>query len=526
MLNLGKPVKILLVYPEIPDSYWGFQKSAALAGRKSFHPPLALITIAACLPQHWELKLVDLGAEKLRDETILWADAIFTTAMIIQRNSLQLLLRRAHELGTPTVVGGPFINEQPLAPEIEHATTLFFGEVEDPGAIQALVEDLSQGRELHSSYRALEFPALEHVSPVPRFDLLNPKIYHSRSLQISRGCPHSCEFCSVRKLYGTRPRYKSAAQVIAELEAIYTTGFRGNIFVVDDNLVGHRKKAKLILHAITAWQTEHRYPFLFYTQADIGIARQPELMDLMVQAGFTRVFIGIETTSEFALIQSGKRQNIGVDPVEEIQTIQAAGMQVDAGIIIFDTDDREVFRNLQEMIWEAGVDSAMVGLLIAIPGTPLYDRVKREGRLIEETGGDQFGFTNIRPTNMSLVEMYEEYYRLLRNLYGPRNYFRRAQKALRSWNQRVKRQVSAHEYTAVPRSLIRQGWFSTYFPVYWWFLLSSLFTSPGKLAVIFAKAIAGHHFIRYTADVVLPRLKRKIKALRAEDVIEFKQRVG
>ncbi|MBU0531290.1 MAG: radical SAM protein [Candidatus Uhrbacteria bacterium] len=530
MTNLTNQKKVLLVYPRNPISYWGFQYSAKIADRESFHPPLALITVAAMLPQEWNLRLIDLNRVQfqgeLRDEDILWADVVLTTAMIIQKDSLAMVLKRCAYFGVPTVAGGPFVKEQPDAPELESATALFLGEAEDLITFKRLVQDLDGEITLRSRYQAKETPVLEGISPTPRFDLLGTVNYHSHSIQISRGCPKRCKFCSVQKLYGREPRYKSHRQVVAELEAIYQTGFRGNIFVVDDNLTGHPKLITPILMAMLAWQQKRDFPFLFYTQVSIDIVNRPKLLDLMVRTGFQRAFIGLESPSEQALENAGKGQNLGMHLPTAVEKIQEAGMMVDAGLIIFHDDGPEIFAQMREFVRECRIDSAMVGLEIAIPGTELYDDMREERLLLGETDGDQFGFTNIQPTQMSLAEMYNGYRKLLRNLYSPWNYFTRAYAALKIWNQRIKRKGSSHEYGVVPRSLIRQGIFSTYRLAYWWFMAISFFTMPRKIAVTFSKAIAGHHYIRYTFRVVSPRLRRKIKSLRRAERAEARLAAG
>jgi radical SAM superfamily enzyme YgiQ (UPF0313 family) len=328
-------------------------------------------------------------------------------------------------------------------------------------------------------------------------------------MQISRGCPKQCKFCSVRKLYGTLPRYKNPDQVAAELEALYQTGFRGNVFIVDDNLTGHPKLIKPVLKAMFDWQQEHDFPFLFYTQVSTDLVNKPRLLNLMVKTGFQRAFVGLESPSEQALKNAGKSQNIGVHLPTVVEKIQEAGMMVDDGPEIFDA--------MLQFVRDCRIDSAMVGLEIAIPGTDLYDEAKQNGLLLGETDGDQFGFSNLMPTKMSQVEMYEGYRKLLRKLYSPWSYFTRAYAALKVWNQQVKRQVPAYEYKAVPRSLIRQGFFSTYRLAYWWFMSMVVLTAPRKIAVAFSKAIAGHHYIRYTFGVVSPRLARRIKRLKAQE---------
>jgi radical SAM superfamily enzyme YgiQ (UPF0313 family) len=508
MQSFNRKMHILLVNPKTPTSYWGLQESTRFVGARAAHIPLSLITLAALLPREWHMKLVDMNMERLRDKDIARADAVLVTGMIIQRKSMEDVLRRCAELGAPTVVGGPFVSSSPDAKELTHATALVIGEAEDADVIGRLIEDLGAGT-LAGRYVAAGRPDLSE-SPTPRYDLLRRKAYCVMSVQVSRGCPHGCEFCNVRILFGRRPRYKSPEQVTAELQAIWDTGDRGNVFFVDDNFIGNPRKAADILRAVDEWQKEYDLPFQFFTETDIKLAERDDLIDLMNKAGFFAVFIGFESPSEEALKASAKRQNVGVDAVEAARHLRSKGLQVYGGFIVgFDTDGPDCGRLIQEMVESSSIDFAMPGMLVAIPGTPLEQRLRAEGRLIENASeGDQFDLTNVLPKGMSRLELLRIYRELIERLYRPKHYFERAYAALAEWKLGAVRRAAKREYLAVVRSVLRQGVFSTYSLHYWKFLLRTLLRNPRKASRAFAMAICGHHFFVYTRKVVLPRLRK------------------
>lgn len=533
-------LKVLLVGPETPYSYWGFQYGVWFMGAKASLPPLPLITVPALLPQHWEFRLVDLNFQRLRDDDIAWADYVLLTGMVVQKDSMQAVLKRCLAADVPTVVGGPFASSYPDAPELKFASSVVIGELEVEQLIRSLVYDMEQGDGLQRRYKSTDKPLMA-CSPVPRFDLLQRRAYCSVAIQVNRGCPYRCEFCNVRQLFGEHSRCKSPAQVVAELDAIYATGHYGNIFIVDDNFSGNPKKAVEVLRAIISWQEAHGFPFLFYTQVDIGLGStkkwSTKMRKLMVQAGFFAVFIGFETTSQAALAEVGKRQNLGVDQVAAVQRLRRSGLLVFGGYIVgfdhdelgsFDPDDMDSFDpdnpgsfvRAKAAIDACAIDFAMVGMLIAFPGTELYERLKAEGRLVQEAGVDQFGITNMVPRQMSSLELVRGFRWMLEELYSPRQFFSRAYTAITEWKQVVRRRVTWREYLAVPRSLIRQGIFSTYSLLYWWFMLRVLFHDPRKIPRGFAMAISGHHFFLYTRNVVAPRLKR------AEERLNKSERAG
>ncbi len=505
---------VLLVNPATPHSYWGFQESAWFVGARAAHVPLPLITLAALLPREWDVRLVDMNVERLDDADIAAADVVLVTGMIVQKDSMKEVFARCRALGVPAVAGGPFVSSSPEAEELRDASALVIGEAEDPALIASLTEDVSSGA-LRPVYRASGPPEMT-ASPVPRYDLLRRKAYCAMAVQVSRGCPHLCEFCNVRMLFGRRPRYKAPAQVAAELQAILDTGYRGNVFFVDDNFIGDVRAAKAVLRAVKDWQDRNGRPFLFYTEADIRLAEQEELVDLMVEAGFFAVFTGFESSSEEALKEVRKTQNLRIDAAAAVRRLRDRGLLVYGGFIVgFDADDEASFERTGAFIEDCRIDFAMTGVLIAIPGTPLEKRLKEEGRLLFSTVGDAFGVTNIVPKRMSRLELLRGYRRLLERLYDPRRFFARASAALAEWKPGRKRRLALRELLAVPRSIVRQGILSRYSPHYWRFMLHTLFTQPRKLARAFATAISGHHFFRYTRKVVMPELAEAERRLLA-----------
>jgi radical SAM superfamily enzyme YgiQ (UPF0313 family) len=515
MRPFEKTLKVLLVSPASPASYWGFQESTWFVGARAAHIPLPLITLAALLPRDWQLRLVDMNIERLRDKDIAWADAVMVTGMIVHKDAMKEIFARCATLGVPSIVGGPFVSSSPEAAELAGADSLVIGEAEDPEVIDRLVTDLRAGA-LRKRYEASGMPEM-HSSPVPRYDLLRRRAYCALAIQVSRGCPHRCEFCNVRMLFGRRPRYKTPEQITAELQAIFESGFRGNVFFVDDNFIGDIRAATEVLRAINDWQQSHGRPFLFYTEADVRLADNDVLIKQMVDAGFFAVFTGFESPSKEALIETAKTQNLKIDPVDAVRRLRNRGLLVYGGFIVgFDADGPDIFGQTDDFIEGCRIDFAMAGMLIAIPGTPLEKRLKSEGRLLFETDGDAFGVTNIEPKRMNRLELLRGYRWLLKRLYDPKRFFGRAYAALIEWRRGPKRRTAPREYLAVIRSIIRQGIFSRYSLYYWRFMLRTLFCSPSKLGRAFATAISGHHFFRYTKRVVIPRLIEAEKRLLAE----------
>ncbi|MCU0224363.1 MAG: B12-binding domain-containing radical SAM protein [Acidobacteria bacterium] len=493
--------------PAGPDAYWTGRASLPFARRRALLPPLGLITVAALLPPSWECRLVDMNVEPLRDADIAAADVVLVTGMLVQRPSMQEVLGRCRALGVRTLVGGPYATALPG--ELEGADHIVQGEAED------LVPRVAAALELRDAariYREERKPDLA-AAPVPRYDLLARRAYHQTALQFSRGCPHSCEFCDIVALFGHTPRVKTPAQVVAELDAIRATGFSGDVFFVDDNFIGNRRAVRSLLPVISSWQRRTRARLGFYTEASMDLADDPALVDAMVDAGFSAVFLGIETPNPDALRETGKRQNLNGDPISRVHALLARGLDVWGGFILgFDSDGPDIFDRMVEFVRRASIPYAMVGMLGAPPGTALWKRLKGEGRLRAGTafeGGDQFGLTNVI-SRLPAEQLVDGYRRVMDALYAPDSYFQRCRDNLARWSGRRAgaRPVSLADLRAGLRAMIAQGVRGAYRGEYWRFLGWAAAHHPRKLATAIRQAAAGHHYITYTRETVLPALQR------------------
>lgn len=501
-------MRVLLVNPEFPSSYWSHRFSLRIAGKKSLLPPLGLLTVASMLPRSWPVRLRDLNVAPLRPADLAWADLVFATGMLVQRASLRKLLLRCREAGVRTVVGGPYASALPG--ELDLADHVVVGEAE--AVLPQLVRDLEEGR-ARRLYREEGWPELSR-SPVPRFDLLDASAYYHMAVQFSRGCPFGCEFCDITILYGRRPRTKTASQILAELEAIRETGFRGDVFFVDDNFIGNKKAVRELLPEIAAWRRRTGAPLEFYTEASVNLADDPELVAAMTEAGFTAVFLGIETPSPESLREVRKVQNLRRDLVEGVHSLLGLGLDVWGGFIVgFDHDGPDIFDRMIRFVERAAIPYAMVGLLVALPHTPLYRRLEREGRLLPGQPGDQFGVTNVA-TRLPPGQLLAGYRRVLEALYEPEAYFRRCRANLARWRPVPGsiRPLLPSDLGAAWRALWSQGVAGSYRRAYWRFLRWVLRHHPRKLRRAIAQAAAGHHYITYTREVVLPELLRRVEA--------------
>jgi radical SAM superfamily enzyme YgiQ (UPF0313 family) len=506
-------MRVLLVNPLFPDSYWSGRHSLRFARRRCLLPPLGLITVAALLPKDWELRLIDLNVERLRDRDLRRADVVMLTGMLVQRDSLQAILTRCRELGVRTVVGGPYATALP--DDLTEADHVVVGEGE--GIIPTLAADLARG-EAKPRYDETGKPDLK-VAPVPRFDLLRRRAYHQMSLQYSRGCPFTCEFCDIIVMYGRRPRTKTGAQVIAELEAIADTGFTGDVFFVDDNFIGNKKAVKAMLPEVAEWRRRSGTRLEFYTEASMNIADDDRLVDLMTAAGFTAVFIGIETPSPEALLETKKLQNLRRNLVDQVHALLDRGLDVWAGFILgFDHDGPDIFDRMIKFVKDASIPYAMVGMLGALPNTPLYKRLRDEGRLRLEQTGDQFGLTNVI-TKMSTSQMIVGYRRVMETLYHPEVYFQRCRDNIARWKRvpGAARKLAWRDLLTAWRAVRGQGLSGSYRRAYWKFLRWVARHHPAKLGRAIAQAAAGHHYITYTQQVVVPALVERAAARQTSD---------
>ena len=483
-------MKILLVYPEFPDTFWSFKHALRFVRKKAGAPPLGLLTVAAMLPAEWEKRLVDLNATNLTPKDLAWADYVFISAMIVQRDAARALIARCKEAGVKVVAGGPlFTMEHEQFPEVDH-----FVLNEAELTLPPFLADLANGRAQHI-YTTTEFPDI-HLTPAPLWRLANLKHYDTVSIQFSRGCPFSCDFCNVTTLLGHRPRTKTAAQIIAELDSLYALGWRRNIFFVDDNFIGNKKQIKSeVLPALIEWR-KGKIGMPFSTEASINLADDPELLSLMTQAGFDTVFVGIETPNEDSLTECSKNQNTGRDLVESVKQLQRAGLQVQGGFIVgFDNDPPSIFQQQVDFIQKSGIVTAMVGILQAPPGTRLHARMQQEGRLVNEMSGDNVdGSTNIIP-KMGMEPLREGYRKLLAQIYAPRLYYERVLTFLREVRSPVVRIHLDPQYIlALWRSIYQLGIRGVERAHYWRLFFWTLFRRPRLFPLAITLAIMGFHF--------------------------------
>jgi radical SAM superfamily enzyme YgiQ (UPF0313 family) len=496
-------MRILLVYPEFPDTFWSFKHALKFIGKRSASPPLGLITVAAMLPSDWELRLVDLNiVPGLKEKDLAWADMVFISGMVVQRRSAREVIERCRAAGKRIVAGGPLFNAEPENfPEVDH---LILNEAEL--TLPPFLRDLESGAPKRV-YSAEEFPNI-HITPSPRWDLLDMKRYASMSIQYSRGCPFDCDFCNVTSLFGRRPRTKGAAQVTAELDALYALGWRGSVFVVDDNFIGNKALLKRdLLPALIEWRRGKK-GIAFNTEASVDLADDPALMALMSEAGFDTVFVGLETPSEEGLQECSKKQNLRRDLVADVKKIQAAGLQVQGGFIVgFDSDTPSIFHRQIEFIQNSGIAMAMVGLLQAPPGTRLFARLKREDRIVGDMSGDNAdGTTNIVP-RMAMKTLREGYADILRHIYSPENYYRRLKMFLKEYRApKVNVPLTWGRIRAFLRSTVRLGIIGRERWQYWKLLLWTRFRRPELFPLSITLMICGYHFRKVCVRNVFPRV--------------------
>ncbi|MCF7689568.1 MAG: DUF4070 domain-containing protein [Cephaloticoccus sp.] len=486
-------MNVLLLYPEFPDTFWSFKHALKFIRKKASLPPLGLLTVAAMLPPAWTLRLVDLNVGRLKTKDLARADLVFISAMIAQREPARRLIARCHAAGKTIIAGGPlFTSASADFPEVDH-----FVLNEAELTLPEFLRDLAKGT-LRRNYASTEFANL-HASPVPRWDLAPINRYASLSLQFSRGCPFNCEFCDVTAKFGHFPRTKSAGQVIAELDALYARGWRGQVFFVDDNFIGNKRVLKTeILPALIAWQHRRGHRFPFFTEASINLADDTALLSQMAEAGFDAVFIGIETPDEVGLAGCNKRQNVGRDLVADVQCIQHAGLQVQGGFIVgFDTDAPSIFQRQIDFIQRSGIVTAMVGLLNALPDTQLHARLGREGRLNGQSSGDNAdGYTNFTP-KMPMAQLREGYRTILHGIYAPKAYYQRVRTLLREYRRpRVAAPFGWRQGFALMWSSVRLGVWGRERFHYWRLLAWTLFHRPALLQLAVTLTIYGHHFRR------------------------------
>jgi hypothetical protein len=468
----GELMKVLLINPEFPDTYWSFRHALPFEGRRCVFPPLGLLTVSALLPKEWEKRLVDLNVQPLKTADIEWADMVFATAMLVQKDSLRDVVKQSKALGKRVVLGGPYVTS--TREELPPADHLFRGEAET--TLPQFVDDLARG-EAKAIYEAPERPQLS-ITPIADFGLADMKAYSAMSVQYSRGCPFSCEFCDIIEIYGRIPRTKSNQQIIAEFDALRDLGWRGTLFIVDDNFIGNKKNVRTLLPELAKWQKANGYPFSLITESSINLADDDALLENMREAGFCRVFIGIETPVEESLQEAQKTQNRG-NLIDSVKKIQSYGMEVMAGFIV-------------------AIPLAMVGLLNALPDTQLWKRLEREGRLLgsDATGNNTVCTFNFK-TRMDPAILVQGYQSIMRTIYSPREYYERV---LDSMKRTAHQLVAPNHYgmfrgfTILTKIFLKLGIIDRERREFWRFFTHAVIKHRSRVPDSLRLAAVGYHF--------------------------------
>jgi radical SAM superfamily enzyme YgiQ (UPF0313 family) len=500
-------LKILLIYPQYPDTFWSFKHALQFISKKAAFPPLGLATIAAMLPPEWKKRLVDLNIQNLSESDIKWADYVFVSAMVVQKDSAKEIITRVHKAGVKVVAGGPLFTTEPEEfDEVEH---LVLNEAEI--TLPLFLTDLANGKAQHI-YASQEHPAVTQT-PIPLWSLINMKKYSSMSLQYSRGCPFNCEFCDITFLDGRIPRTKDKDQMLAEMEALYKRGWRGALFIVDDNFIGNKNKLKQeILPAIIEWSKKRKHPFGLFTEVSINLVDDDELIQLMVEAGFNRVFVGIETPNQASLVECGKKQNKSRDLVASVKTLQNHGLEVMGGFIVgFDNDPASIFKTQINFIQKSGIVTAMVGLLNAPRGTRLYHRLKGENRLTKyDMSGDNMDSSlNFKP-KMNRDSLISGYHHVLDTIYAPKQYYERIKTLLKEYKPKTQARIPKISFRHI-QGLINCMWFLGIREkgrrYYWRLFASTLFLRPRSFPLFVTLAAYGYHFRKVINKYMRPPTK-------------------
>jgi radical SAM superfamily enzyme YgiQ (UPF0313 family) len=485
-------MRVLLVYPQYPDTFWSFKHALRFVSKKAAFPPLGLLTVAAMLPKEWDKKLVDMNVTNLSDKDIEWADYVFISAMAVQKDSVENVIKKCRMLGTKIVAGGPlFTTGYQEFHEVDH---FVLGEAEV--TLPLFLEDLAKGH-AKPVYNYERWADIAETL-LPAWELINMRNYSSMAVQYSRGCPFDCEFCDIVVLNGHTPRTKGAGQLLAELDEFYHRGWRGSVFIVDDNFIGNKKKLKAeILPAIIKWMTEKNKPFSLFTEASINLADDEELMQLMAKANFNMVFIGIETTNQDSLAECSKMQNRNRDMVAAVKKLQNRGLQVQGGFILgFDHDPPAIFENLIGFIQRSGIVTAMVGLLNAPPGTKLYHRLKKEKRLISNFSGDNTDCSMNFIPKMEYKKLISGYKKVIDTIYAPRQYYDRIKTFLKEYKPVGARQarIKLEHVSAFAKSVWFLGVVGKGRQYYWRLLAWTIAKRPRSFSMSVILAIYGFHF--------------------------------
>lgn len=495
-------MKALLLYPQFPQSFWSYDRFMEIAGLKAVIPPLGIITVAALLPQDWEIRFHDRNVNPETEADWAWCNLVILSAMLVQKPDFQALIQKAVQLGKQVAVGGPYPTSVPQdALEAgAHFLILDEGEMTVPKFLEALDQGKTQG-----IFRSLDKPDVTD-SPMPRFDLLQRESYLMMAIQFSRGCPFNCEFCDIISLYGRKPRTKAPEQALAELQTLYDLGWRGSLFIVDDNFIGNQRNVKRFLRELVVWMQQHNYPFTFITEASVNLAEDDELLQLMREAGFYAVFLGIETPDQDSLQVTQKLQNTRSPLVEACQKINDSGLLIYAGFILgFDGERSGAGDRIQAFIEQTSIPQPMLGILQALPNTALWDRLQQEHRLIERDRhptGDQNTLMNFMPTR-PIADIAREYVEGFWTLYEPQNYLKRClQQCLRIGSLQSHKQTMQFPLRKGLRLLAQLIWYqgicrSEIRGQFWYQLWILLLKKPQVLNMYLGLCAAGEHFWEY-----------------------------
>lgn len=485
-------MNILMVYPMYPDTFWSFKHALKFVSKKASFPPLGLLTVASMLPEEWNKKLIDMNASQLKDGDILWADYVFISAMSIQSESAKQVIERCKTLNTKIVAGGPlFTSSSDDYQQVDH---LVLNEAEK--TLPLFLDDLAEGNPQHK-YTSEDWADIT-TTPFPLWNLVPMNNYSSMNIQYSRGCPFDCDFCDITVLYGRKPRTKTKEQVLAELDLLFLSGWRGPVFFVDDNFIGNKSKLKNeILPAIIEWNEKRNNPFYFNTEVSINLADDENLMQLMVIAGFEAVFVGIETPNEESLAECNKTQNRNRDLIASIKKIQEFGLEVQGGFIVgFDNDPPSIFEKLSSFIQESGIVTAMVGLLNAPKGTKLQKRLLSEGRMLKDFTGNNTDFSVNFIPNMDRAELLKGYQKILNTIYSPKYYYERVTSFLRDYKPKKKKvfHLNSNYVLALFRSMFKLGIVGEERFYYWKLFFWTLLRKPQLFSLAILFTIYGYHF--------------------------------
>jgi radical SAM superfamily enzyme YgiQ (UPF0313 family) len=522
-------MNVLLIYPLFPKSFWSFEKTLALLDRKAMLPPLGLVTVAAILPQEWNFKLVDRNIRQITAAEWAWADLVILSAMIVQKEDLLAQIQEAKRRGKRVAVGGPYPTALPQEVTDVGADYLILDEGEI--TLPLFIDAISRGETSGIFRSGGEKPDVTNT-PIPRFDLLEFDAYAEMSVQFSRGCPFQCEFCDIIVLYGRKPRTKSPAQLLAELDYLYELGWRRSIFMVDDNFIGNKRNVKLFLKELQPWMVAHEYPFSFATEASVDLAQDQELMDAMVRCNFGSVFLGIETPDEESLAFTQKFQNTRDSLSEAVYKITRSGLRVMAGFIIgFDGEKSGAGARIVKFVEQTSIPTALFSMLQALPDTALWHRLAKENRLRSKSANiNQTTLMNFVPTR-PLAEIASEYVEAFWELYEPSRFLDRAYRHYRILGEATypkkgkgaKKPLNWKVLRALLTICWRQGVLRNTRWQFWRNLWSMYKHNPGGISSYLSVCAQIEHFLEYR-QIVRDEIEAQVaEFLKAEAQVKLEE---